>query len=306
MTLSTARSSASCRSSREGRPAHLRAVHRGHDARRRRARRQAPQRGGDARDDRRSRRGGHARGGGARDRRASISEVFEAIERERARSNVSVKPTAIGLGLSTTTSAARTWSGSSIEAAKNRNFVRIDMEDSSTTSDTLRFYRELRERGFDNVGVVLQAYLRRTLDDIRSLADLKPNVRLCKGIYIEPQSIAFTDYDAVRANFVRALDALLEEGAYVGVATHDEWLIGQALTRVGGMEPRRLRVPDAARRARASARASSSRTGIGCGSTCRSACSGTSTRSDVCRRIRRWPRRSRGRRWGACVGPHRS
>ena len=86
------------------------------------------------------------------------------------------------------------------------------MEDSSTTSETLRLYRELRERGFDNVGVVLQAYLRRTLDDIRSLADLKPNVRLCKGIYIEPQSIAFTDYDAVRANFVRCLDALLEAG----------------------------------------------------------------------------------------------
>ena len=77
-------------------------------------------------------------------------------------------------------------------------------------------YRELRESGFDNVGVVLQAYLRRTLDDIRALADLKPNVRLCKGIYVEPPSIAFTDYDAVRANYVRSLDALLEPGAYVG------------------------------------------------------------------------------------------
>jgi len=75
-------------------------------------------------------------------------------------------------------------------------------------------YRELREKGFDNVGVVLQAYLRRTLDDIRSLADLKPNVRLCKGIYVEPPAIAFTDYDAVRANYVRSLDALLKTGAY--------------------------------------------------------------------------------------------
>ena len=96
------------------------------------------------------------------------------------------------------------------------------MEDSSTTSDTLRMYRDLRESGLDNVGVVLQAYLRRTLDDIRALADLKPNVRLCKGIYVEPPSIAFTDYDAVRANFVRSLDALLEAGAYVAIATHDE------------------------------------------------------------------------------------
>jgi len=115
--------------------------------------------------------------------------------------------------------------------------VRIDMEDSSTTSDTLRMYRELRERGHDNVGVVLQAYLRRTLDDIAALADLQPNVRLCKGIYVEPAAIAFTDADAVRENYVRSLDALLEGGSYVGIATHDEWLIGEALTRVDGMSP---------------------------------------------------------------------
>ena len=106
------------------------------------------------------------------------------------------------------------------------------MEDSSTTADTLRLYRELREDGFDNVGVVLQAYLRRTVDDIAALADLRPNVRICKGIYVEPPSIAFTDYDAVRANYVRALDALLDVGAYVGIATHDEWLLGEALARV--------------------------------------------------------------------------
>ena len=123
------------------------------------------------------------------------------------------------------------------EAAKNGNFVRIDMEDSSTTSETLRLYRELRERGFDNVGVVLQAYLRRSLDDVLALADLKPNVRLCKGIYVEPPSIAFTDHDATRANYVRCLDALLDAGAYVGIATHDEWLIGEALARVERLEP---------------------------------------------------------------------
>ena len=84
---------------------------------------------------------------------------------------------------------------------------------------------------------MLQAYLRRSLEDVRALADLEPNVRVCKGIYIEPPSIAFTDYDAVRANYVRCLDALLDSGAYVGVATHDEWLIGQALTRVQRLDP---------------------------------------------------------------------
>ena len=163
-------------------------------------------------------------------------EVFAAIESGRLDSNVSVKPTALGLDLSYDLCRENLESVLR-EAAKSGNFVRIDMEDSSTTSDTLRLYRELRGRGFENVGVVLQAYLRRSLDDVRSLADLEPNVRLCKGIYIEPPSIAFTDYDAVRANYVRCLDALLDAGAYVGVATHDEWLIGQALTRIQGLQP---------------------------------------------------------------------
>ena len=165
-------------------------------------------------------------------------DVFVAIERERLDSNVSVKPTALGLDLSYDLCRENLESVLR-EAAKSGNFVRIDMEDSSTTSETLLLYRDLRERGFDNVGVVLQAYLRRSLDDARALADLRPNVRLCKGIYVEPHSIAFTDHDAVRANFVRCLDALLDAGAYVGVATHDEWLIGQALARVEQLAPTR-------------------------------------------------------------------
>jgi len=163
-------------------------------------------------------------------------DVFTAIGREQLDSNVSVKPTALGLGLSYDLCRENLESVLR-EAAKNANFVRIDMEDSSTTSDTLRLYRELRESGFDNVGIVVQAYLRRALDDIRALVDLKPNVRICKGIYIEPPSIAFTGYDAVRASYVRCLDALLDAGAYVGIATHDESLIGEALTRVQHLQP---------------------------------------------------------------------
>jgi proline dehydrogenase len=159
-------------------------------------------------------------------------EVFAAIERERLDSNVSVKPTALGLDLSYDLCRENL---ELVLREAGSNFVRIDMEDSSTTSETLRLYRDLREGGFDNVGVVLQAYLRRTVDDIRGLADLRPNVRICKGIYVESPSIAFTDYDAVRANYVRALDALLESSAYVGIATHDEWLLGRALERVAGM-----------------------------------------------------------------------
>src|SRR5437899_2570618 len=79
----------------------------------------------------------------------------------------------------------------------------------------------------DTVGVVLQAMLRRTDDDIAALADLKPSIRLCKGIYIEPPDLAYQDLDEVRASYVRALDALLACGSYVGIATHDEWLLDE-------------------------------------------------------------------------------
>jgi len=159
-------------------------------------------------------------------------DVFAEIEHEHLDSNVSVKLTALGLDL------AYDLCRENLEdvvrhAATYGNFVRIDMEDSSTTDETLRLYRELREAGHDNLGVVLQARLRRSLDDVRMLADLRPNVRLCKGIYVEPPSIAFSDYEAVRASFVSCLDALLACGAYVGVATHDEWLLGEALRRLG-------------------------------------------------------------------------
>jgi proline dehydrogenase len=165
-------------------------------------------------------------------------DVFDAIDRAALDSNVSVKLTGLGLDLSY--EICRDNLLAVLEAARNHgNFVRIDMEDSSTTDDTLRLYRELREDGHDNLGIVLQARLRRTLDDVRALADLRPNVRLCKGIYLEPSAIAFTDYEAVRANFLRSLDALLDAGCYVGVATHDEWLIGESLARISrrALEP---------------------------------------------------------------------
>jgi proline dehydrogenase len=112
-----------------------------------------------------------------------------------------------------------------IDAAARGTFVRIDMEDSSTTERTLELYRGLRATQHENVGVVLQAYLRRTVEDLPGL----DNVRLCKGIYVEPVEIAYREYDEVRANFVRSLEALVAQGTYVGIATHDEHLIGEAL-----------------------------------------------------------------------------
>jgi proline dehydrogenase len=154
----------------------------------------------------------------------AYDDVFRAIEEQGLDSNVSVKLTGMGLKLGreiARQNLERTVRG----AAERGNFVRIDMEDSSCTDDTLALYRELREQGLDNVGIVLQAHLRRTLDDIAALQDLTPNVRLCKGIYVEPLKIAYHDFDQVRANFVRALEALLAGGSYVGIATHDEWLL---------------------------------------------------------------------------------
>ncbi|MDX6479841.1 MAG: proline dehydrogenase [Gaiellaceae bacterium] len=155
-------------------------------------------------------------------------DVFAAIDAEGLDSNVSVKLTGLGLGLSYELCRENL-----LEVLRSGRFVRIDMEDATTTDDTLRLYRELREDGHDNVGVVLQARLRRTLDDIAALADLRPSVRICKGIYLEPAAIAFTDFEAIRVNFLRCLDALWDADCYVGVAPHDEWLIGETLERVG-------------------------------------------------------------------------
>jgi len=153
-------------------------------------------------------------------------EAFEAIERGRLDSNISIKPTALGLKL-----GYELFRSNLLDvvkhAAERSNFVRIDMEDSSTTDDTLRAYRELREAGHENVGIVLQARLKRTPADLAELAELRPNVRLCKGIYLERAEIAYRDFDSIRAGFVQALEGLLELGCYVGVATHDEWLLEQ-------------------------------------------------------------------------------
>ena len=167
----------------------------------------------------------------------AYEDVFADIEQCGLDANVSVKLTALGLNLDYDLCRANL-EAVVADAASRRNFVRIDMEDSSTTDATLRMYRELREAGYDNVGVVLQATLRRTIADVRALAELRPNVRVCKGIYVEPPDIAYRDFAAVRANYVRVLEALLDLGCYVGIATHDQWLIDRARRIVDGLDLR--------------------------------------------------------------------
>ena len=151
-------------------------------------------------------------------------DVLARIEAEGLNANISVKLTGLGLELDYDL-CGENLEAVLVDARARGNFVRIDMEDSSTTERTLQLYRELRASGYENFGVVLQAYLRRTVDDLPGLH----NVRLCKGIYVEPQAIAYREFEAVRANFVRCLELLVAQGAYVGIATHDEYLLGEAL-----------------------------------------------------------------------------
>jgi proline dehydrogenase len=162
--------------------------------------------------------------------------ALDAIAADHLESHVSVKLTALGLEIDL--DLCRSLLATVVaDAAARGNFVRIDMEHSGFTDVTLQLYRELREAGRDNVGIVLQSCLRRTLADVDALADLRPSVRLCKGIYVEPASIAFTGRQQVRENFVLALDALLQAGSRVGIATHDEWLLERSLERVRGLGP---------------------------------------------------------------------
>ena len=161
-------------------------------------------------------------------------ETLERIESDGINSNISIKPTALGLNLDPTL-CEMNLRRLLARAGELGNFVRIDMEDSSTTSATLDLYRRLRE-DFDNVGVVLQAYLKRSLNDIDALKALQVNVRVCKGIYIEPSEIAFKNRQRIRDSFMEMVEALLTSDCYVGIATHDRQLVErsfQLIDRLG-------------------------------------------------------------------------
>ena len=161
-------------------------------------------------------------------------DALAAIAADSLDANISIKLTGFGLKLDQALCRELVF-GLVADAVEHGTLVRLDMEDSSTTDATLALYRELRAAGYEGVGVVLQAALRRTLDDVLALAPLVPSVRLCKGIYVEPQSLAFQGFEEIRASFVACLDALLDAGCRLAIATHDEWLIERALERVDGL-----------------------------------------------------------------------
>lgn len=157
-------------------------------------------------------------------------EVLEAIEKNKLMANLSVKPTQMGLTIDENFAYEQLVEIAK-KAAEYNNFVRIDMEDSPYTDKTIALYKKLFEQ-YKNVGIVVQAYLKRTLDDVVILNKIGTNYRLCKGIYIEPASIAYKDKQAIRENYLKILDSMFKDGNYVGIATHDKVLIDAVYKRV--------------------------------------------------------------------------
>lgn len=161
-------------------------------------------------------------------------EVLKAIDEEKLDANISVKPTHMGLKLD------KEFCYSLIEslvkeAKKYNNFVRIDMEDATTTDDTIEMFLRLKKK-YSNVGTVFQSYLRRLVDDVNHVLPYKPNLRLCKGIYKEKREIAYKDKAVINYNYTYCLEKLLRNGCYVGIATHDEQLVWEGLRLIDQLQ----------------------------------------------------------------------
>jgi len=157
----------------------------------------------------------------ARESMKESIEVVDTIVKEKLNGNLSVKLSMLGLGMDN--DLCRGLFREILDFAKEKNiFVRIDMEDSAVTEETIRIYEEMRINY--NIGLVLQAYMRRTDKDVVRLSEGKANFRLCKGIYVEPESVAFKNKQEIRDNYLKVLRLMFERGAYVGIATHDDFL----------------------------------------------------------------------------------
>lgn len=153
-------------------------------------------------------------------------EVLNTIIKFNLKANLSIKPTQMGLAIDE--DFAYDQVRILVQNAREINsFVRIDMEDSPYTDATFRLFRKLKQ-DYDNLGVVVQAYMKRTYDDVVVLNKLGTNYRLCKGIYIEPPAIAYKDKETIRKNYIRDLEIMFKNGNYVGIATHDEYLVKEA------------------------------------------------------------------------------
>lgn len=152
--------------------------------------------------------------------------MLDAIDKHNLDANVSIKPTSMGLSIDPEFTYHQI--KELLEYAKKyNNFIRIDMEDSPYTDVTIDIYERLKKE-YDNVGIVVQSYLKRTYDDVAMMNATGAHYRLCKGIYVEPAEIAYKDKQEVRDNFMKILGRMLDDGVYVGIATHDKWLVEES------------------------------------------------------------------------------
>jgi proline dehydrogenase len=151
--------------------------------------------------------------------------ILARIDETGIRSNVSIKLTQFGLGFDPEL-AYRNARTIVAEAARRENFVRVDMEQSNVTQKTIDIFKRLRsEFGLNDVGIVLQSYLRRTFADAQELLKIPARIRICKGAYNEPPEVAFPDKKDVDENYIRVMKLLLSSGTYHGIATHDPKMI---------------------------------------------------------------------------------
>ncbi len=169
----------------------------------------------------------------ATENKKAYMEIIDRIELEKIDGNYSLKPTSFGL-LIDAEACYRNIREIVAKAASHGNFVRIDMEDSQCTDLELTLFRRLHEEFPRNVGLVLQAYMRRTMSDVRNLepsqtAGVPLNFRICKGIYVEPEAIAYKKYQEINDHYLEDLEYMLSRGMYPGIATHDRPLVEGAL-----------------------------------------------------------------------------
>jgi proline dehydrogenase len=155
--------------------------------------------------------------------------IIDRIQKEKIDGNYSLKPTSFGLLLDSEICYSHIREIVA-KAASYGNFIRIDMEDSPCTSLEIELFRRLRKEFPANVGLVVQAYLKRTLADLKDMADLHSpenplNFRLCKGIYVEPETISFRKYQEINDHYLEDLEYMFAAGFYPGIATHDKPLV---------------------------------------------------------------------------------
>lgn len=160
-------------------------------------------------------------------------EIIQRFTEEKIRGNFSLKPTMFGLLIDQEV-CYQHLREITAAAARHNSFVRVDMEDSQCVDPEMKLFYRLKKEFSEHVGLVLQAYLHRTIKDLTDFSKFQPNghpfnFRLCKGIYIEPAKIAYKDFQAIRDHYLEDLDFMFKNHMFAGIATHDRYLVEEAL-----------------------------------------------------------------------------